>query len=679
MAEAEDVITDAARYATIFTRNLWRRYRPPPPGPVLVTLNDVASRLDVLCTGVFAARYPIRAAQEGPRPTLLTLLFRRDPAPRTRAALPATDGFSIWLPRDAGTPDVDLGATWYRVLALQQAMRIQRASARFLTPDMRPLVRDLYLLLEAFNADEDLCRLLPGMRAALSAARHHALSERPELERFTPPRRKLELFLRRLLEQSCGAPPEELVCTDAERSMTVATNLAAQFAPDDESERLLGIHPVYPDYWTGALKIPAVSDRAAAAPAANAPEETEDDPATPRSARLDRRPTIREAKEDEDDDSGPGPWMVHPEGGHEHAEDPMGLKRPVDLDDATSAAEYGELVSELPEARLVSTPGRPKEVLLTDDPPEERARRIAGRSDPRSNRIRYPEWDYRSSSYRDPGATVRLLEAVAGPQEWVDDTLKKHRPMLDSIRRHFEMLRAEPVLLRRRQEGDDIDLDAYLENHADFRAGLPRSDALYQTRRAIRRNVAITLLIDVSGSTDGWVSGNRRIIDVEREAVLLVCMALESLGEPYALQAFSGEGPGGVTVRDLKRFDEHYSNSIALRIAALEPEHYTRAGAALRHATSGLMQQAAEHRLLILLSDGKPNDIDDYEGQYGVEDMRQAVNEASLQGIFPFCLTIDRQAAAYLPKVFGATRYALLPSPQRLPSVLLEWIRRLLV
>src|SRR5690606_22161978 len=111
---------------------------------------------------------------------------------------------------------------------------------------------------------------------------------------------------------------------------------------------------------------------------------------------------------------------------------------------------------------------------------------------------------------------------------------------------------------------------------ADFRAGLPRSYALYQTRRAIRRNVAITLLIDVSGSTDGWVSGNRRIIDVEREAVLLVCMALESLGEPYAVQAFSGEGPGGVTVREIKGFDERYSNTVALRISALEPEHYTR-------------------------------------------------------------------------------------------------------
>src|SRR5690606_25464695 len=150
-------------------------------------------------------------------------------------------------------------------------------------------------------------------------------------------------------------------------------------------------------------------------------------------------------------------------------------------------------------------------------------------------------------------------------------------------------------------------------------------------------------LIDISGSTDSWVSANRRIIDVEREALLLVCVALQGLGEPYSVLAFSGEGPQAVTLREIKSFEENYSNETALRIGALEPQHYTRAGTAIRHATAGLMRQPAAHRLLVLLSDGKPNDRDNYEGRYGVEDMRQAVTEARLQGIFPFCLTIDRQ------------------------------------
>ena len=117
---------------------------------------------------------------------------------------------------------------------------------------------------------------------------------------------------------------------------------------------------------------------------------------------------------------------------------------------------------------------------------------------------------------------------------------------------------------------------------------------------------------------------------------------------------------------------------MARRIAALEPETYTRAGAAIRHATASLMHQAARHRLLLMLSDGKPNDVDDYEGRYGVEDMRQAVTEAQLQGVSPFCLTVDRQAANYLPGIFGSNGYALLPQPSLLPTVLLDWMSRLM-
>jgi nitric oxide reductase NorD protein len=143
------------------------------------------------------------------------------------------------------------------------------------------------------------------------------------------------------------------------------------------------------------------------------------------------------------------------------------------------------------------------------------------------------------------------------------------------------------------------------------------------------------------------------------------------------VQAFSGEGPEAVTIRTVKRFDEPYGGEVARRIAALEPEHYTRAGAAIRHATSLLMKQVAHHRLLLLLSDGKPNDLDEYEGRYGIEDVRQAVIEAKLQGIFPLCLTIDRQAGRYLPHLFGTGQYALMPNPEMLPVALLHWMKRL--
>jgi nitric oxide reductase NorD protein len=148
--------------------------------------------------------------------------------------------------------------------------------------------------------------------------------------------------------------------------------------------------------------------------------------------------------------------------------------------------------------------------------------------------------------------------------------------------------------------------------------------------------------------------------------------------QPYAVQAFSGEGPEHVTIRNVKGFDEHLAPAVARRISSLEPEQSTRVGAAVRHATAQLLGQPARHRLLLLLSDGKPNDVDQYSGRYGVEDFRQAVVEAKLQGVSPFCLTIDRQAAGYLPLVFGAGHYALLTRPELLPRALLDWVRRLI-
>jgi len=272
---------------------------------------------------------------------------------------------------------------------------------------------------------------------------------------------------------------------------------------------------------------------------------------------------------------------------------------------------------------------------------------------------------------------VLLLPAPPGPQQWVDDTLAARRGMLHDIRRRFELLRAERTRQRRQLDGEDIDLQAWTDSHADFRAGLPMDQRLYQTERRSRRDIAVMLLVDVSGSTDGWIASDKRIIDVEREALLLVCLALDGMADPYCVLAFSGEGPRAVVVRSIKRFDQRYDDRVGQRIAGMEPEHYTRAGAALRHASGLLMRQPAAHRLLLLLSDGKPNDVDEYEGRYGLEDMRQAVNEAKLQGISPFCLTIDRQAANYLPAVFGPNQYALLPRPELLPSVLLDWLRRL--
>lgn len=670
MAEAEDLITDVARHATVYAQALWRRHRPPSETEKIVTLGDVAQHLDLLIKAVFNTHYSLRVAQPPSPPTLLKKLFVRHEKPCQQSAVPATDGVTIWLPQDLGSSENPPTLKRYRALALQQAMRAQRGSANALSALDNPMQRSVYLLLEAWAADADLIRLLPGLAPSIHDLRQHALATRPPLHTFPSQRHPLENFLRLLLNNECGAPLEELATpTHTADSLQLSEALAQRLLLCEESHGL-GADRLLLDAWTGDLREPSAGQEVSPPPG-----EVATDDALPRSARLTRQPTAREACADEDDDQEQGLWMVQPAEPLEKAEDPMGMQRPTDRDTDTPAADFAESLSELNEARLVVTAGRPKEVLLSLDPPRTRFQHRA--KDLATHTISYPEWDYHHQVYRDPGATLQLCPVREGPQQWVERTLDAHRPVLDAIRRQFESLRAQRVRLRKQWDGDEIDLEAYIDACAEARAGLSMPQAVYLTQRRGRRNMAIMLLIDVSGSTDSWLSCHRRVIDVEREALLLVCLALESLGEPYSVLAFSGEGPQRVTIRTLKTFDERYSLEVGQRIAALEPERYTRAGAAIRHASTLLMREAATHRLLLLLSDGKPNDIDQYEGRYGVEDMRQAVTEAKLQGIYPFCLTIDRQAANYLPAVFGSRQYALLHRPELLPSLLLDWIKRL--
>ncbi len=681
MAEAEDLITDAALHATNFVQRVWRRNRARTKSATAapeLSLADVAQRLDLLITAVFGRSYRLRMAQAPARATLLSRAFGPQQRPRVQGAIPATDGRCIWLPAETGLPDATRALARFRTVALQQAMRAYRGSAAGAGSDATPLVRDLYLLIEAHAADAALAQLLPGMQGPLNGWRADALSARPAISSFSLGRQPLETWVCRLLARPMLAQGSDALCSPSpESSRDMAHQIASDFQPQASTAARLATQPLLKDWWTGDLHAPG----ATSGPETEANSAADLEPArAARSARLVRQPKVREARDDEDD-ARQGAWMIQASAPHEVAEDPNGLQRCTDRDGHTAADEFAQSLAELEQARLVWTPGTPKEVLLSDDPPDARTRcgARAGAGADESGQLRYPEWDHRIQAYREPGATIRLLPASAGPQAWVDDTLAEHRSMLDAIRRRFELLRGQRMPLRRQADGDDIDLEACIDARADLRAGLPMAQALYRSQKRSKRDLAVLLLIDVSGSTDGWVCSGRRVIDVEREALLLVCVALDALGEPYAVQAFSGTGPQSVTVRSLKRFDEPHSNQVATRIAALEPEQFTRAGAAIRHASAVLMRQPASQRLLLLLSDGKPNDVDVYEGRYGVEDMRRAVIEARLQGIAPFCLTVDRQAASYLPGVFGVKQYALLAKPSNLPAALLDWMHRLVL
>jgi len=369
-------------------------------------------------------------------------------------------------------------------------------------------------------------------------------------------------------------------------------------------------------------------------------------------------------------------WMVRFDDPMESAEDPMGLQRPIDHDDSTAPGELGDALSELPEARIVRAPGTPREVLQSDGAPRPE---MAGDPSPRTSAggIAYPEWDHRKTAYRFPGAIVWTAPAGAGGLAWPARILDHHATLVRQVRRRFGGLRPRRVRLGRQPDGAELDLGAYVTAFADWRAGEPGDDRLYTTSRPARRDLAIAVLADVSASTDAWVAGNRRIVDVEKEALVVLLEALDVLGDRHTVLAFSGEGPRAVRVLTVKGFDETSGAAAQLRIGALEPDGYTRVGAAVRHASALLGRERARFRLLLLLSDGKPNDVDEYTGRYGIEDTRQAVAEARLQGLMPFCLTVDREAPAYLPAIFGPHGFAVLSRPELLPTVLVGALRSL--
>ncbi|MGH7336822.1 MAG: nitric oxide reductase activation protein NorD, partial [Myxococcota bacterium] len=284
----------------------------------------------------------------------------------------------------------------------------------------------------------------------------------------------------------------------------------------------------------------------------------------------------------------------------------------------------------------------------------------------------YPEWDFRRTAYRDPGVVLRELPVPDSDCAWVSRALERQGPLLASLRRQFLALRPRLERLPRQIEGDEIDVDAWVGEYADRLAGQSPPGQLYCVPRRRRRDLAVALLVDASGSTDAWISGNSRVIDVAKEAALCLSEALCAVGDRHAIYAFSGHGPGDVRVWVAKSFVQPLAAARA-RIGALEPDRATRLGGPIRHVTAALARVPAQTRILLVLSDGKPNDDDGYEGDYGVEDVRQAVHEAAAAGVRPFCVTIDRHGSSYLPRLFGPSGYTLLwdasQLPERLPQI----------
>lgn len=288
-----------------------------------------------------------------------------------------------------------------------------------------------------------------------------------------------------------------------------------------------------------------------------------------------------------------------------------------------------------------------------------------------SEALVYDEWDFRRGGFRRGWCSVHPLELPPGDPAFVPATLRRYRGPLLRIRRAFEQLRTGERFVRRQLDGDEVDIDAAIEARSDRLAGLPASDRIFIRLARDERDIAVVFLVDMSSSTEGWV--NTAI----RESLVLLSAALGMLGDRWAAYGFSGIKRLRSELYRIKELDEPFGEQVRGRIAAIAPRDYTRMGPPIRHLTRLLRAAEAKTRLLVILSDGKPEDYDEYKGDYAVEDTRHALIEAKLAGVHPFCITLDPKAHDYVAHLFGEVSYVVIDAVDKLPLRVPEIYRAL--
>lgn len=285
---------------------------------------------------------------------------------------------------------------------------------------------------------------------------------------------------------------------------------------------------------------------------------------------------------------------------------------------------------------------------------------------------RYDEWDWHRNAYRKDWCHLFEMAVKPGDAGYVAEVKQRHAGLIAQVRRRFEMLRGESRMLGRQPDGEEIDTDALVEARTDMRCGMEASNRLFCRRERHERSLAAMFMVDMSGSTRGWIN------DAEREALIMLCEALETLGDAYAIFGFSGWTRTRCDIYRIKDFGDAYGIEVKQRIAAIEAKDYTRMGVAVRHLTKLLLSQPAKHRLLVTLSDGRPDDFgDEYRGRYGIEDTRRALQEAHARGVRSYCVTLDRHGADYLKHMYGPAGYTVLDDVKKLPQKIADIYRKL--
>ncbi len=609
------------------------------------TLDETRGRLGVLFRGLGGAQdVEIRPAVA--RVSRHRLSWRRSLGRSAeRFAAPSFDGEVLRLPpRIAAFPVRDANVALYIWLA---AASVFAGSPK---TESDPLRADIRKLQAAQRMTRDTLAHCPGLRRTHAAL--VLLSRKQRTEQSLP---RVEAAVAATIQHLLGAgPPAD--------GLAAALSAAVRGQTDDLSAFTAprGYRPFMPVLLWPDLRLLAPRKKVARQ------EEQASESQTPTDGEDG---TFKASRKESDQAARKDSLVLHKFEAILSWAELLNVNRRIDDDDDDNAKKAADDQDEI---GLADVPQRvrPRLRLHLDLSPEETEfERLAGAS-------LFPEWDHRTRSYLPD--YCRVLSGKAEPEarslETPDDTDALRR--IRAVRRQFEALRPKRVQLTRQIEGHDLDIEAAISARVDLTATGEHSDRVYVSSRSQERDLAVSILLDASRSTESCVAG-RQVIDIAREALVALAWGLDACGDDTSIHAFSSLRRDRVFVHGCKAFDEPMGSAVEARIAALRPGHYTRLGAAVRYVSSELAKRPRQRRLLLILTDGKPNDLDHYEGRHGIEDSHMAVREARRLGQAVFGVTIENKSQAAYSRIFGRSGYVVIANPENLTAALPNLYRHL--
>lgn len=589
-----------------------------------VDLEEVEGRLATFFHGL--GRAGAGLAPAAPEASRRRLGWRRRVAVSgEKEARARWDGETLRLPaRIALFPDARLNAALYFWLTAFAA------HAPAFRPEPDPIRADLRAIAESVEATRAALTACPGLRAT-----HARLTEAVLAARRARPAAGWE--------------------ADIEAAaMAALRGEAVSLAPPDAAPRV----------YRPLAHVPLWVDRAAPASGLGADTDGErSDGAAPEGPRglfrAKRRKSDQAARRDS--------LILHKFEAIFSWADFIDVNRKVDDDDLDNAKKAAEDLDELALGQVSKAPAARLKLHLDLSPEDAARERLSGEH-------LQPEWDTRAGAYIPDH--VRILASAA--EEAAPPPPDPHAERrIRAVRRQFEALRPARVTLSRQAEGEELDLDAAIASQADLRACGEGSDRVWRQTRPQARDLSVAILLDISRSTESAASGERSVIAVEKEALTALAHGLGAAGDECALYAFSSVKRDRVFVLGVKDFGEAMGPAVERRLAGLQPGFYTRLGAAMRHVSGRLSERPSAKRLMLVVTDGKPNDLDHYEGRHGVEDSRMAVREARRAGHAVHGVVIGHKSETWLPRIFGRGGFSVIAEADRLTGALPDIYRHL--